>query len=130
MNEFSGLFIYLKIDGFVNGWYNVIGYVGEASSATSYLNIERPVIQYNGTYMEVIYEYGTGIVGLNGIEENYQLLISDTNYFTTVQDSSGAAIGTITNDRPIEYNVSIKNVQDINSKFTYYTNSCHICTTF
>ena len=121
MNEFSGLFIYLKIDGFVNGWYNVIGYVGEASSATSYLNIERPIIQYNGTYMEVIYEYGTGIVGLNGIEENYQLLISDKNYFTTVQDSSGAAIGTITNDRPIEYNVSIKNVQDINSKFTYYT---------
>lgn len=121
MNEFSGLFIYLKIDGFVNGWYNIIGYVGEASSATSYLNIERPIIQYNGTYMEVIYEYGTGIVGLNGIEENYQLLISDKNYFTTVQDSSGAAIGTITNDRPIEYNVSIKNVQDINSKFTYYT---------
>ena len=121
MNEFGGLFIYLKIDGFVNGWYNVIGYVGEASSATSYLNIERPIIQYNGTYMEVIYEYGTGIVGLNGIEENYQLLISDKNYFTTVQDSSGAAIGTITNDHPIEYNVSIKNVEDINSKFTYYT---------
>lgn len=118
MKEFKGLFIYLKLDGFVNGWYNVIGYVGDE---TSYLNIKRPIILYNGTYMEVVYKYGVGITGLNAIEDTYQLLITTNNYFTTVQDSSGATIGTITNDRPIKCNISINNVEDVNSKFTYYT---------
>lgn len=118
----TGVFIYLKIDGYVTGWYNVVGYVGDPEPNTTSFLVDRPVIKYNNEYMELLWEPGKGITNLGVITENLQLVTSQEKYFTIIKDSSeDNIIGTIVNDQPILYDISIRGIADENNKFTFYT---------